>query len=445
MDNLPLKRFCDQSIVADMRKVLSKHPQVEQRRLHRRVFLESVDPENQALMVLISCFVKTPHFEEYLRVKETILLDLLKVISHHHARLATPIRSVQRLLDETDSRSSPFRDMSHSSETYGRPHLLIEAIAIANGHDADQSSSVTTQTKGSGNSVTDVYHTEVGTSELPVIGSEGVGTAEKPKDGSPDTETVSSHLKLQPERLDTMGRNSNDITLLGAAFEKPPANIPESGPLNDVSDSEMWEKVVSKSKVHDSSVKSSSRVTDVTPVEIGASQSCEVTELTQVGTSAGQSALPPNKASLVSDSMMGNEKKSATESQSVAALQSQVKAEGEVIIGMKRVQVHGTLSGPLSVHARPTGLSSSKQETNRMMANLSSTSKPQLEKNLLLGVALDGPKRTLPLDDEIPFSSEYKELVASHNGNSGTVFKEKWEGTEGSQYSGVGSVESLER
>ncbi|KAK4786878.1 hypothetical protein SAY86_010711 [Trapa natans] len=57
------------SIVADMRKVLAKNPQVEQQRLHRRVFLENVNPENQALMILISCFVKTSHFEEYLCVK----------------------------------------------------------------------------------------------------------------------------------------------------------------------------------------------------------------------------------------------------------------------------------------------------------------------------------------------------------------------------------------
>lgn len=40
-----------QSIVADMRKVLAKNPQVEQQRLHRRIFLENVDPENQSLLV----------------------------------------------------------------------------------------------------------------------------------------------------------------------------------------------------------------------------------------------------------------------------------------------------------------------------------------------------------------------------------------------------------
>ena len=38
-----------------MRKVLAKNPQVEQQRLHRRVFLDYIDPENQALLVRPSC------------------------------------------------------------------------------------------------------------------------------------------------------------------------------------------------------------------------------------------------------------------------------------------------------------------------------------------------------------------------------------------------------
>ena len=46
-----------QYIVADMRKVLSKNPHVEQQKLHRRVFLESIDPENQGLMVRILAFL----------------------------------------------------------------------------------------------------------------------------------------------------------------------------------------------------------------------------------------------------------------------------------------------------------------------------------------------------------------------------------------------------
>jgi MscS family membrane protein len=38
-------------IVADMRKVLAKNPNIEQQKLHRRVFFEKIDPKNQALMV----------------------------------------------------------------------------------------------------------------------------------------------------------------------------------------------------------------------------------------------------------------------------------------------------------------------------------------------------------------------------------------------------------
>ncbi|CAH8353674.1 unnamed protein product [Eruca vesicaria subsp. sativa] len=96
------------NIVADMRKVLAKNPQVEQQKLHRRIFLEDVNPENQALMILISCFVKTSHREEYLSVKEAILLDLLRVISHHRARLATPIRTIRKMHTAADMENAPF-------------------------------------------------------------------------------------------------------------------------------------------------------------------------------------------------------------------------------------------------------------------------------------------------------------------------------------------------
>ena len=51
----------EQNIVADMRKVLAKNPQVEQQRLHRRVFLENVDRENQALLVSCSVITICPH------------------------------------------------------------------------------------------------------------------------------------------------------------------------------------------------------------------------------------------------------------------------------------------------------------------------------------------------------------------------------------------------
>nr|XP_043631772.1 mechanosensitive ion channel protein 2, chloroplastic-like [Erigeron canadensis] len=125
------------SIVADMRKVLAKNPQVEQQRLHRRVFLENVDPENQALMILVSCFVKTSHHEEYLCVKEAILLDLLRVISHHRARLATPIRTVQKVYNDSDLDGFPFADsvFTRGRAPTNRPLLLIEPNYKVNGEE----------------------------------------------------------------------------------------------------------------------------------------------------------------------------------------------------------------------------------------------------------------------------------------------------------------------
>jgi MscS family membrane protein len=118
------------NIVADMRKVLAKHPQVEQKKLHRRIFLDNVDPDSQALRIMVSCFVKTSHFEEYLCVKEAVLLELLKVITHHRARLATPIRTVQKIYAEPDSESIPFSETRSSSSRSAtddyRSFLLIE-------------------------------------------------------------------------------------------------------------------------------------------------------------------------------------------------------------------------------------------------------------------------------------------------------------------------------
>ncbi|RAL43934.1 hypothetical protein DM860_014070 [Cuscuta australis] len=121
------------NIVADMRKVLSKNPQVEQKKLHKRVFLEDVNPENQALLILISCFVKTSHFEEYLCVKEAILLDLLRVIRHHRARLATPIRTVQKIYGDLDLDNIPYDvadPIFNRGATSSRQVLLIEPTKV---------------------------------------------------------------------------------------------------------------------------------------------------------------------------------------------------------------------------------------------------------------------------------------------------------------------------
>lgn len=77
---------------------------------------------------MISCFVKTSRFEEYLCVKEAILLDLLRVISHHRARLATPIRTIRKIYTEADVNNVPFSETIFNSSTAvnNHPFLLIE-------------------------------------------------------------------------------------------------------------------------------------------------------------------------------------------------------------------------------------------------------------------------------------------------------------------------------
>ncbi|KAI6699492.1 hypothetical protein NL676_013816 [Syzygium grande] len=135
------------NIVADMRKVLAKNPQVEQQRLHRRVFLDNINPENQALLILVSCFVKTSHYEEYLCVKEAILLDLLRVISHHRARLATPIRTMQRIYGDNDLENVPFNaGFPQGGVVSNRPFLLIEPPYKINGEDKTKTRATRTPT-----------------------------------------------------------------------------------------------------------------------------------------------------------------------------------------------------------------------------------------------------------------------------------------------------------
>lgn len=64
-----------QSIIAYMRKVLAKNPQVEQKKLHRRVFLENIDPENQALMVDDISFLFIGLYNIYKFINSNILLS----------------------------------------------------------------------------------------------------------------------------------------------------------------------------------------------------------------------------------------------------------------------------------------------------------------------------------------------------------------------------------
>ncbi|KAM3237691.1 mechanosensitive ion channel protein 3, chloroplastic [Capsicum chacoense] len=294
------------NIVADMRKVLSKHPLVEQQRLHRRVFLDNIDPENQALKILISCFVKTSHFEEYLRVKEVILLDLLRVISHHRARLATPIRTVQKTYREPDVDDVPFAGSVYSRNRPNSEVLLIEPSykisSVDKAKEKDQK-------------------------------------VEAPSTSQAADDTNSLPSTLSEKEVVKVSSASNANGELKAATSSSDGKMLKQGSANPV--------------------KSNS-------------------EKKQVASAAVD---PPG---LTSDS--------AIEKTDVASSASQPQEDAE-----------RSISPP-------------------------SVGRPMLEDNIVLGVALEGSKLTLPIDEETPPSSpsptfsdsESKELAACRNGSSST-------------------------
>ncbi|XWS23986.1 hypothetical protein CRYUN_Cryun28dG0062400 [Craigia yunnanensis] len=318
------------NVVADMRKVLAKNPQVEQQRLHRRVFLESIDPENQALMILVSCFVKTSHIEEYLCVKEAILLDLLRVISHHRARLATPIRTVQKTYSEVEIEDVPFADaiFRRSGAAINRP-LLIEPSYRINGDDKVEASTCANEEK----------------------------------------DFIEEATSTSDSKANTKSRSTSIIDSKGDKVKASSATI-------------------SSSKVSLSEAQSGNPVPD---------GSVEVNSEKQFSESRGETWKMTSSGRVV-----------ITE-KSPGANPESANAESEI----------------------PLGVSQAKQDVDKSVA-LPSVARPSLEENIVLGVALEGSKLTLPIEEEITpstLSTESKELSAHQSGSgSYLVGKDKKDG-----------------
>ncbi|CAK7339633.1 unnamed protein product [Dovyalis caffra] len=334
------------NIVADMRKVLAKNPQVEQQRLHRRVFFDNINPENQALLrfeafddyellsvilnavdmincqnmqrfeefddyellsILVSCFVKTSHHEEYLCVKEAILLDLLRVISHHRARLATPIRTVQKIFSDADLENVPFADSIYNrgGVASNRPLLLVEPSYKINGEDKAKSQTRSGRTAAEQDSKT--------TSRFTSDAKAGTNT----KSDSRAKETPKSDTKGHANIGETPNLNQNKT----ASDAKPKTTSPANARQN--------------SKVNNSAVDSS-------------------------------------------------------------------EASTEKVGGLKE---------------------SSLSKQDKRSVSQPSLSRPALQENIVLGVALEGSKRTLPIEEDMashPTPAEDKEVAAASQNGTGS-------------------------
>ncbi|KAA3476627.1 mechanosensitive ion channel protein 3, chloroplastic [Gossypium australe] len=298
------------NVVADMRKVLAKNPQVEQQRLHRRVFLESIDPQNQALLILVSCFVKTSHIEEYLCVKEAIMLDLLRVISHHRARLATPIRTVQKMYSEPEIEDIPFADtiFRRSGAATNRPLLLIEPAYKINSDDK---------------------------AKAPTRANEEILTPTSTSDSKGNTNSGSA-LDSKEDKVMASSANSSGLSSNESGNSVPVGSVEVNS-----------EKQLSESKGETRKTTSSGRV----PV--------------------------PNPQSANEES------------------------------------------------AIPLGVSQAKQDVDNKPVPVPSVARPaSLEENIVLGVALEGSKLTLPIEEEM--SAEIEEMGSHQSGSrSHSVSQEK--------------------
>ncbi|XVE86862.1 hypothetical protein DITRI_Ditri18aG0069200 [Diplodiscus trichospermus] len=357
------------NIVADMRKVLAKNPQVEQQRLHRRVFLENVNPENQALLILVSCFVKTSHFEEYLCVKEAILLDLLRVISHHRARLATPIRTVQKIFSDADLENIPFADSFYNrgGVPSNRPLLLIEPSYKINGED---------KTKGR--------------SSRPAGEQDGKTTARATADTKADNRAGATP-KPDSKSKGTPSIEPKADTKIGAS--------PNSDTKEDL-------KTAFESTSHP---KTDDKVTVKSPSK----------SVPKTSSNAAEIASPDQKSM---DAITENspQNKKVTDKQQKIAGQSSKLDNPSVSLPETGNDKAGGLQEPFQ----------SKQEGEKLSVSPTPPiARPVLEENIVLGVALDGSKRTLPIEEGMtPSAADAKELTSATRNGSGSTAEDKRDG-----------------
>ncbi|XP_024931939.3 mechanosensitive ion channel protein 2, chloroplastic isoform X1 [Ziziphus jujuba] len=353
------------NIVADMRKVLAKNPQVEQQRLHRRVFFENINPENQALLILVSCFVKTSHFEEYLCVKEAILLDLLRVISHHRARLATPIRTVQKIYSDADLENIPFADSIYNRGG-ARPFLLIEPPYKINGEEKTKSRPVRTNGERDGKATVRLAsetNTDVKVGPAPTSDSKNKET--------PPSETIDT--KADGKLRETTNSNAMVDAKAGTASNSDP-------------------------KVGDKEGVKSTPKLNSNASELLDSESDKATGSTSYTSAQKVSINKQSKSSTSENAIQNSSSKPSSSS----------------------LEIGGEKAGGFSTTAQV------KQDPQPP------TSRPALEENIVLEVALEGSKRTLPIEegmDPPPSHAETTELASRHNGHgSSTVDKDKKDG-----------------
>ncbi|GLJ15111.1 hypothetical protein SUGI_0247000 [Cryptomeria japonica] len=437
-------------ILADMRKVLAKNPRVEQQRLHRRVFLAEVNPENQALMIMVSCFVNTRHMEEYLCVKEAILLELLRVIRHHNARLATPIRTLYKTYSDSVIENIPFEEtISGRGGVSSNRHFLLIESSILNAEEKErrhsfqsnqelntvQINGVASEVKGTESGIissNDNINSDSSDAKNIHIRKESDPAAvdSQSKNIKPSLDAVETlPPKLHLEGFATMEQNSNDKALHGATLENP-VDVPEVhveagiaksdkvGSSNERASTKSVDSYQNVSKGGNNGTKSSTEVNS--SAEEGKkvkSDSRSRLNGTKSSTEVHSSVAEKKKVKSDSTSKLNGTKSSAEVRSSVAEV-NRVKSAS---ISSLENELHSDKSKQEGQGFSPPSLEK-KQSSNAI-----SISSLPLEENKLLGVALNGPKKSLPIEGDATFQAEPKKLAACRNSNGNSGLKDKGE------------------
>jgi hypothetical protein len=272
-------------------------------------------------------------------------LDLLRVISHHRARLATPIRTVQKIYSEADLENIPFADtiFSRSRAAANRPFLLIEPPSYRVSSDDKNKTSA--------------RPTRNGENDVKV---EAVSTPDPKADAEAGSES-SLDPKMDHKAV-TMSASDGSSNSKASAVQ--------------ISDTKAW------NLVSESSVQNKSEMMQLKNENRG---------------DAWKETIDPNSKDV---------------SMAEKALATSLEA------GSEKMEISSATS-------------QAKQDGGRAIASQSML-RPPLEENIVLGVALEGSKRTLPIEEELapsPMLAESKELTACRNGSeSPAVSKDKKDG-----------------
>lgn len=283
-------------------------------------------------------------------------MDLLRVIGHHRARLATPVRTLQKIYSDADLENIPYADSTISSAgtVSNRPLLMIESPYKINADDkmkirsaraaGDQDNKTAAQTK-----LDPKTDTKVGPTGVP--DTKVTGTQDGPE---VDAKVVTSNPN-------TNGNSKTAVT---------PRADPEVGE--------------NKPQKSNSTLKANG----------------EVPEMSSNSKAAGLA---------VDNSTQKDLNAKQTKGQTVKSVKPNVDTDNSSLATSNADKAGGL----------PANMPTKRQGERKPAAQQPPASRPVLEENIVLGVALEGSKRTLPIEEDIETATtrEAREMAASHGGN----------------------------